>query len=92
MSFPKHEKYKDSGVEWLGEIPSDWISIRLKRRACILTEKSDRRKRPIGLENVEGWTGRFVDTETGRNARDTQGYPGGRRQRAAASHCTNGCT
>lgn len=24
MSFPKYESYKDSGVEWLGEIPSHW--------------------------------------------------------------------
>src|SRR5690242_4408534 len=24
MSFPRHSKYKDAGVEWLGPIPSDW--------------------------------------------------------------------
>jgi type I restriction enzyme S subunit len=24
MSFPKYETYKDSGVEWLGEVPSHW--------------------------------------------------------------------
>ena len=23
-SFPKYERYKDSGVEWLGEIPEHW--------------------------------------------------------------------
>ena len=22
MSFPRHPKYKDSGVEWLGEVPA----------------------------------------------------------------------
>lgn len=25
MSFPKYEHYKDSGVEWLGEVPAHWI-------------------------------------------------------------------
>ena len=24
QGFPRHESYKDSGVEWLGEIPSHW--------------------------------------------------------------------
>ncbi len=24
MSFPKYPKYKDSGVEWLGEVPEHW--------------------------------------------------------------------
>jgi type I restriction enzyme S subunit len=24
VSFPRYEKYKDSGVEWLGEVPSHW--------------------------------------------------------------------
>src|SRR5690554_3495753 len=27
----KYEHYKDSGVEWLGEIPEHWESIRMKR-------------------------------------------------------------
>ena len=24
MSFPRYPSYKDSGVEWLGEVPADW--------------------------------------------------------------------
>lgn len=28
MEFPKYEKYKASGVEWLGEIPSHWSVTR----------------------------------------------------------------
>lgn len=27
MSFPKYPAYKDSGVEWLGEVPADWIVL-----------------------------------------------------------------
>ncbi|WP_019593070.1 restriction endonuclease subunit S [Thioalkalivibrio sp. ALM2T] len=29
MSFPKYPEYKDSGVEWLGEVPAHWEVIRL---------------------------------------------------------------
>ena len=30
MSFPRYPEYKDSGVEWLGEVPLHWEVIRLK--------------------------------------------------------------
>jgi len=29
-NYQQYAEYKDSGVEWLGEIPKEWISIRLK--------------------------------------------------------------
>ena len=31
MSFPAYPEYKDSGVVWLGEVPSHWDVLRLKR-------------------------------------------------------------
>ena len=31
MSFPRYPKYKDSGVEWLGEVPEHWEVASLKR-------------------------------------------------------------
>ena len=31
MSYATYERYKDSGVDWLGEIPSDWELISLNR-------------------------------------------------------------
>lgn len=31
MSFPKYEKYKDSGVEWLGEVPTHWEILNGRR-------------------------------------------------------------
>ena len=30
MSFPRYSEYKDSGVEWLGEVPAHWAVERLK--------------------------------------------------------------
>jgi type I restriction enzyme S subunit len=35
MSFPKYEVYKDSGVEWLGEVPEHWLETRLKHIALV---------------------------------------------------------
>ena len=28
MSFPRYPEYKDSGVEWLGEVPEHWTKPR----------------------------------------------------------------
>lgn len=35
MSFPKYPAYKDSGVEWIGEIPVGWHSACLKHVAIV---------------------------------------------------------
>ncbi len=64
MSFPRYPKYKDSGVEWLGEVPEHWEVKRLKHNLRLMTEKTNRRDHPVALENIEGWTGRFIPTES----------------------------
>ncbi|MFA6921775.1 MAG: restriction endonuclease subunit S [Gallionella sp.] len=30
MSFPHYSEYKDSGVQWLGEVPEHWHNVRVK--------------------------------------------------------------
>jgi type I restriction enzyme S subunit len=35
MSFPRYESYKDSGVEWLGDVPKHWQTVQFKRLASI---------------------------------------------------------
>jgi type I restriction enzyme S subunit len=35
MSFPRYPKYKDSGVEWLGEVPEHWAVLPLKRIVAV---------------------------------------------------------
>tara|TARA_B100000315_G_scaffold259458_1_gene315610 strand:- start:235 stop:1101 length:867 start_codon:yes stop_codon:yes gene_type:complete len=54
---------KDSGVEWIGEIPEGWEIKRLKfifqlknKKATVDTANK------ISLENIQGWTGAYVDT------------------------------
>lgn len=41
MSFPRHAKYMDSGVEWLGQIPSHWAVRRLRFVAELNPSKSE---------------------------------------------------
>lgn len=63
MSFPRYPKYKDSGVEWLGEVPEHWAVKRLKHCARLVTAKAEERANPVALENIEGWTGRLLPSE-----------------------------
>ncbi len=36
MSLPRYPEYKDSGVEWLGEVPAHWDVKRLRRFSCMV--------------------------------------------------------
>lgn len=55
MSFPRYPKYKDSGVEWLGEVPEGWEVKRLKHvcsvRASNVDKKSYDGETPVLLCN-----------------------------------------
>jgi len=64
MSFPRYERYKDSGVECLGEVPEHWEVKGLKRNMHLLTEKTEQREQPVALENIESWSGKFIPTDT----------------------------
>ena len=53
---------KDSGVEWLGDIPAHWEVRRLKYTAPLRVEKLDFKPQVatyIGLEHIESWTGQL---------------------------------
>jgi type I restriction enzyme S subunit len=41
VSFPRHRKYKDSGVEWLGEVPGHWQLLRVRQVATLNPSKSE---------------------------------------------------
>ena len=65
MMENRYDKYKDSGVEWIGEIPEHWEIKRLKN-VCSqvnIKENSKGNSLPyIGLENIESGSGRYIDT------------------------------
>jgi type I restriction enzyme S subunit len=61
--FNRYPAYKDSGVEWLGEIPAHWEVKRLKYVAPARISKLDAKPDSavyVGLEHVESWTGRLL--------------------------------
>ena len=59
----RYDEYKDSGVEWIGEVPRHWKSCRFKDFMKLSTTASDSIHK-IGLENIESATGRFIETNT----------------------------
>lgn len=59
----RYPRYRDSGVEWLGEVPAHWQVSRLKFAAPVRSSKlavapSDQTF--VGLENIEPHTGRLL--------------------------------
>jgi type I restriction enzyme S subunit len=64
MSYPAYPEYKDSGVEWLGEVPTHWEVKRLKHLLIQITDRANRRSNPIALENIESWSGCYIETES----------------------------
>jgi restriction endonuclease S subunit len=61
---------KDSGVEWIGEVPAHWEVKRLKRVCKLQTDQVSAVGQAVALENIEGWTGRLLEVEQGS---DTEG-------------------
>ena len=59
----RYDSYKDSGVEWIGEVPSHWENCRFKDFLKLSTVASNDVHK-IGLENIESATGRFIETNT----------------------------
>ena len=45
MSFRKYEEYKDSGVEWLGDIPAGWTTQKLKFVARVQPSNVDKKSK-----------------------------------------------
>ena len=41
MSFPRYPEYRDSGVEWLGEVPAEWNVKRIRFLAELNPSKSE---------------------------------------------------
>lgn len=62
----KNVEYKDSGIDWIGEIPEHWEVTRLKYILNNKTEKDRVLKDDqvyIGLANIESKTGNIIDID-----------------------------
>ena len=64
MTLARYAEYRDSGIDWAVTVPSHWTSMVLRRVVRLRTEKATERRWPIGLENIECGTGRFLETDT----------------------------
>ena len=56
--------FKDSGIDWLGEIPEHWEVKKLKYLVKLITEKSNGGLKKVGLENIESNSGKFIETNS----------------------------
>ncbi len=60
----RYPAYKDSGVEWIGEFPTIWEMKKIKHLADIIIEKAENSSDSdfkIALENIESYTGKFLN-------------------------------
>lgn len=63
----QYEQYKDSGIDWIRQIPAHWEVKRLKNviSQLIIKEQSiNSSLMYIGMENIESWTGKYILTES----------------------------
>lgn len=57
----RYPTYKDSGVKWIGEIPSHWEVAKLKNQLRLINDKCiPAGMQYIGLENIESFTGKYI--------------------------------
>jgi restriction endonuclease S subunit len=58
-------KMKDSGVEWLGNIPEHWDICKLKHNLRLINQKVViKEHKVIALENIESWSGKYIQTDS----------------------------
>lgn len=55
---------KDSGSEWLGEVPEHWNISKIKFLSRLISNKTASKTNVIALENIESWTGKFISTDS----------------------------
>ncbi|NBZ94841.1 MAG: restriction endonuclease subunit S [Proteobacteria bacterium] len=72
--FKPYPKYKDSGVEWLGQVPEGWEVTPLKRAVRQSADKStDGSLQYLGLENILPWTGVITTDSDAKYSDDSLG-------------------
>ena len=77
MSFPRYERYKDSGVEWLGEVPEHWNISKFRH---VFSESSEKIEDQVVGEmlSVSGYRGieikKYEDENQRRLEENLVGY------------------
>ncbi|MEA5536112.1 restriction endonuclease subunit S [Crocosphaera sp. XPORK-15E] len=63
-NYQGYQKYKDSGVEWLGDIPEHWQQKRFKFSVNLINNKIEAENSNLsymGLEHIDSWTGKRIE-------------------------------
>jgi type I restriction enzyme S subunit len=63
--YRAYPAYKDSGIEWIGQVPEHWKVARVKRLASLRNERRNDVSTDtiyIGLEDVEAGSGQYKPT------------------------------
>lgn len=63
--YKAYPAYKDSGIEWIGQVPEHWKVARVKRLASLRNERRNDVSTDtihIGLEDVEAGSGQYKPT------------------------------
>lgn len=63
-NYQGYQQYKDSGVEWLGDIPEHWEQKRFKFSVNLINNKIEAENSNLsymGLEHIESWTGKRIE-------------------------------
>ncbi len=76
MAFPKYESYKDSGEDWLGEIPEHWEVLRTKSIFRLVAEPAPKNNSEelLSVYSDIGVKPRKELEERGNKASTTDGY------------------
>jgi type I restriction enzyme S subunit len=65
-----YPQYKDSGIDWLGQIPEHWEVIPLKHCVSLINQKIDAKEADLpylGLEHIESWTGKRIEDDAAQS-------------------------
>lgn len=63
-NYQGYQKYQDSGVVWLGDIPEHWEQKRFKFSVNLINNKIEAENSNLsymGLEHIESWTGKKIE-------------------------------
>ena len=70
----KNVEMKDSGIDWIGEIPEHWDFGKVKYFCRTRNQKYNKvmgELTYIALENIESWNNKFIETDSNYSLEDT---------------------
>ena len=63
----RYDTYKDSGVQWLGEIPGHWERTTLRKFLRLFSEKNHGDKQLLSVTREQGVIVRDIDSKEGNH-------------------------